>query len=203
MALGSRRKWRCFSTAVKTSFFLFLFALSASATPNPLYFSWTGSGSQSGADSNNCQSLAWVNNQANWGSGPGQISAGTSLVVVGVVGRMYGIYQNNITLLIPGGSGIYSPNTAIYVNNGIQNFTIDGQGGGFISSYNNGSPPLANKVSICAINCGGSVQNLCVKNIAITNIYVHTSLTDNAIQPDQCCGIYANGLGGSNFFGNI
>jgi hypothetical protein len=188
-------KWRRLSPHMKTILLLFLFTLSAWGTPNPLYFSQNGSGSMSGADASDCEPLSFVNN---WSG----IPDGTTLILVGLCSYT-SIQGNNITLLIPGGSGIsQGAYHGIGIQNGLHGITIDGTGGGFIACTANGST-LANHTAYHGIVCPGSVYGLVVKNIAITNIYVHTLPTDIAIPPDECCGIYANQLSGSNFFGGI
>jgi hypothetical protein len=166
----------------------------AHAIPNPLYFSEGGAGTMDGSSPMNAQTIGWVN--------AGNVPANWTVSIVGVVSEI-NVQANGETVLIPGGSGISSPNSAgIYIYGGVSGLTIDGTGGGFIANTANGSL-LANQTAIWAIQCGAAVTGLSVKNLAITNIYVHTLLSDNQPGPDSSGGIYANLLYGSNFFGNI
>jgi hypothetical protein len=176
--------------------------LSALGTPNPLYFSANGSGSQSGADVSDCQTRTFVANPTNWGSGTGQIPNGNTLSLVGVCGAI-NVYGNNITILVPGGSGFSEPyQSSILIANGTSGITIDGTGGGFIACTANGSG-LANQAATQAIQVDGTTAGITIKNIAITNIYVHTLASDSAISSDECCGFYCNELTGNCLFSGI
>jgi hypothetical protein len=184
------------------SFLILLLALPAyGAAPNPLYFSESGSGSQSGADASDCEPRSFV---TAWSG----IPDGTTLILIGLCGYT-SIQGNNITLLIPPGSGISQP--AYYgvgVQNNLHNILINGMapagglGGGFIANTANGSG-LANQSAYHGVYCTGGISGLWIMNIAITNIYVHSSISDDSPGPDSTFGVYAPESSGSNFFGGI
>jgi hypothetical protein len=165
------------------------------STPNPLYFSENGAGAMTGADPADAQTITWQNTTGN-------IPNNWTVSVVGQITEM-NVQANGETLLIPAGSGISSANSdGIAVYSGVTGLTIDGTGGGYIANSANGSA-LANQSAIWGIYCIGGVSGLTVKNLAITNIYVHTSLTDNTLGTDVSGGIYANAMSGVNRFSGI
>src|ERR1039458_1905962 len=73
-------------------------ALVSPAVANNIYISQNGSGSMSGADGNNCQTITWWNNATNWGSGANQIGPGT-------IGNLVGTITNTIVFCGGGTSG--------------------------------------------------------------------------------------------------
>ena len=173
-----------------------LWAAQAVATPNPLYFSFAGSGSQSGADPADTQTLGWVNTGGN-------VPAGTTLILIGTCPSGVGITANNCALDLTNGSGFNPSNSlSVYIYPGISGTTIDGTGGGFVSCTANGSQ-LANQTAVWAVQCGDSVANLTIKNLIFTNIYVHSLLSDTNQLSDITGGIYDPSCLGNNLFQNL
>jgi hypothetical protein len=180
---------------MKLALLILLLSLSGFARAADLWIGPSATGNGSGTSSGNLESYG------DWNTGTGQLD-NVTMHIVGVIGSI-NVQANNETILIPGGSGISSQaGNGIYVNANLNALTVDGTGGGFIANTANGSA-LAYQAGTWGIVCGGNMCCMVVKNIAITNTYVHSSLTDGAPGSDQQGGIWANQLGGSNFFGNV
>jgi hypothetical protein len=134
--------------------------------------------SQAGSGTTN--SLAWLNNSANWGPGTSQVTAGDTVHLLGTL-------TNSLTISGSGGPGspitiYFEPaakfSAATWTNNSaiIQSasyITIDGGSNGVVEATANGTG-LANSNDITGVyllNCSGVI----VKNLIIQNLYVHTA----------------------------
>jgi hypothetical protein len=158
------------------------------------HFSQNGAGAMDGT-TNNPQSLAWVN--AYYHVGPG-----TNLWLDGTINSAVGIISNYVTLNL-GGNGIATPNAqCVFIYPNVVSPTIDGTGGGYLACTANGTL-LTNQTPVWAINCGGTVTGLTVKNLIINNIYVNVAPSDPNNFSDTTGGIYDVQDQGNSFFLNI
>jgi hypothetical protein len=116
------------------------------------YVSQNGSGAQSGADSNDCQTIAWVsaftgNGPINWGSGPGQITAGDTIHLVGTISNMLslmgsGTPGNPITVYFEPNAMFSAPtlpNNGRWIAGNVSNMVIDGGVNGVMQLTDNGT----------------------------------------------------------------
>lgn len=155
-----------------------------------IYVSQTASGADTGKDSANTHSLAWVNNPANWGSGAGIVGPGDTVHLVGT-------FTNGLTV---GASGTAGAPITIYFEPDAKfsapfwpsywwgggaitiqakdYITVDGGSNGLIEATAVGtgySNPPGSGVGAAAC------QHLTVQNLRIRNLYVRTSLTDETV----------------------
>lgn len=155
-----------------------------------IYVSQTVQGTGDGSTAANAQSLAWLNNAANWDNGTGTVQPGTTVYLVGT-------FTNELTV---GGSGTpgnpitiyFEPNAnfiapywpqqwwgggAITIN--AKNYIIiDGGSNGVIQATQNGTA-LAYQTNSVGVGAA-SASFLTVRNLTIKNMYVRTSTTDTA-----------------------
>lgn len=205
---------------------LFILAVSPSALGQTANFwiSQNGSGTQSGADSSDTaacdatpstpqtQCAAFVN-AANWGTGSGQIGAGTTIHVTGTItgsaadASLYFDFQGGgssgspIVFLADSTTNLTSPSWALGVidTEGFSYITINGgatgtlysgsitpgslSGGGIIQATNNGTALTYQNSAVGIMTNGGS--NIIIENWTIANLYVHTCTPPNTNCPDN------------------
>jgi hypothetical protein len=200
------RIWRLI--ALLTSAFSLL--PSALSLPNPCYFADNNLGAGTGADAADAIGLASIEG--------GDVGNNTTLIAAGIItGQLY-ISASGLTVEIPAGTGFSSPAgwgsgspwPAIYIAASVNGLTVDGQaprgqngnGGGFIRCTANGTA-LANQTAVYAIYAQDGAGGISVKNLALTNSYVDSAITDSTEFSDSAGAFYGGSLGGSNFFGNL
>jgi hypothetical protein len=172
--------------------FLFIFAFFFVVLPiraTDLYIAQTATGGSTGADCGDALPYTFFTNSANW---PSPIGPGTTVHICGTITapagasgflafQGSGVSGNVITLKFENGAVLTAPywgvNGAIYAN-GQQYLLIDGGASGMIQATANGTH-LANQQS----NGNGVyfylVSNSEVKNLNISNMYVHSSPDEN------------------------
>jgi hypothetical protein len=157
----------------------------AASVPN-IYIAQSAAGGNTGADCADAFALSWFNSSANWGSGAAQIGPGTTVHLCGTFNAPAGAsnyltFQSSgtsgspITLLFESGAVLttaYWSGCAITVG-GNSYLTVDGGSGGTIQATSNGTG-LANQqdggIGVCS---GGTVSNIEIRNLTISNIYQH------------------------------
>ncbi len=183
---------------------LLLFASALWASATDVYI--TPDGSAQGACTSNPHPPSWFNTSANWGSGSNQIGPGTTVHLCGTFGASAGAggylrFQgsgtsgNPITLLLESGAVLTAPywgTGAAIAGNGQSYLVVNGGTNGIIQASANGSG-LANQQDGRGVDFSGS-SNSEIKNLTISNIYVHSSVSDEAGQ--NTYGVYWTG--GSN-----
>jgi hypothetical protein len=153
-----------------------------------IYVAQTAQGAGDGSSAANAQSLAWLNNAANWNNGVGTVQPGTTVFLVGTFtneltvsgsgtpGNPITIYfEPNAEFSAPywlvqwWGGGAITINTKNYI-------VIDGGQNGVIQATANGTG-LANQQSSVGVGAASS-SFLTVKNLTVENMYVRTGTTD-------------------------
>jgi len=154
-----------------------------------IYIAQNAAGGSSGADCADAFALTFFNNSSNWASAPtsGKISPGTTVHLCGTFSAPAGangylVFQgsgtngNPITLLFENGAVLTAPywggNGAIFAN-GVNYITINGGTNGTVRATANGTA-LTYQTNTYAVFLQ-SVSNSEVKNLTISNIYVHTA----------------------------
>lgn len=185
---------------------LALFAVSPCYAKN-IYVAQTTAGLGTGADCANARPVAWFNATANWGAGPAQITAGDTVHLCGTISSELdaqgsGVAGSPITLLFENNaqmsSPVFSPNAINLVSRSY--ITVDGGTNGIIQNTANGTG-LANHLPSRAIEFTGG-NNIEVRNLTFSNLYVHTTVSDTAVDQTAVNCIYANGFGNSISFHN-
>lgn len=173
--------------------------LGLTARANDFYVSQSGSGTTN--------SLAWLNTPTSWNNGAGTIQAGDTVHLVGT-------FTNTLTL---GGGGAPGNPVTIYfesganftlsagvataaLNLGANNYvTVDGGGAGLIAYTDNGTAKTY-QIAASGVVSLPSVGNITVRNLTITNVFVHTKNTTNDLTDTYGAAIYvqASGTGMTN-----
>jgi hypothetical protein len=159
--------------------------------------------SQSGLGSTN--SLAWLNNSANWGSGASQASAGDTVHFVGTLTNTLtvlgsGTAGNPITFYFEPGAKFSAPTySGNWINlDGQSWITIDGGGHGIIELTDNGTSVAnggthAYQNALYAIyGAGAGVNNITLENFTVRNLYQRQTNSDS---PPNATAIYFIGSG--------
>ena len=166
---------------------------SAAATAANIYIAQNAAGGNTGADCADAFAVSWFNSSANWGSGAAQIGPGVTVHLCGTFNAPAGAsgyltFQGGgnssspVTLLFESGAVLTAPywggNGAIL---GTSNYTlVDGGTNGLITATANGTG-LANQVSNTTAVVMYNASNSEVRNLTITNLYVHSAnLSDTA-----------------------
>lgn len=153
-----------------------------------IYVAQAAQGTGDGSSAANAHSLAWLNQTANWNSGPGTVQPGTIVNLIGT-------FTNELDIL---GSGTESHPITIYfepdaqfvasywpplwwgggaVTIKAQNYiVIDGGSNGLIEATNNGTS-LEYQTGSAAVGAASS-SYLTVKNLTVKGMYIRTSDTD-------------------------
>lgn len=177
-----------------------LTSFSGGGTQN-IYIAATSAGGATGADCADAKALTFFNNAANWGTGAGQINAGTvvhfcgtltagSAGTVGLTFQGSGASGNPITLLLEGGAILQSPQwDAAILAEGKNNITIDAGANGIIQNTlagSSGATCLGGTCTIQSPSCTLRNANVCslidinggtgvtIKGFHLTNAYVHS-----------------------------
>lgn len=157
-----------------------------------IYIAQSSAGSNNGADCANAYAISWFNTSSNWANpkrigkiGPGDTVhlCGTFTAFAGASGYLTfaagGTSDSPITLLFQSGAILTAPfwgtNGAIY-SNGNSYVIVDGGTNGAITATANGTY-LANQQDgsgVLIING----NNCTVKNLTVSNMYVHSSTSD-------------------------
>jgi hypothetical protein len=181
-------------------FALLLFALPVGA--KDLYISQNGAGDRSGLNGcSNASTPAWFNSTASWGSGPQQIGPGTTVHLCGtftgapgqqlLVVRGDGTSTSPITIKFDSGALLTAPYWsamgAIFMQ-GRSYITVDGGGSGVIRNTASGTnlQYKQDTRAIYAPGCTGCV----IQNLAIADLYVHTSVSDSAVRQTAVNCVY-------------
>ena len=170
---------------------LFLFTASLFASASHLYVAQNATGTGNGGSCSNAFAVSFFNNPANWGSTSLQIGAGTTVHLCGtiataLVAQGSGASGNPITILFEPAAKI---SLASCGSNGCLNIAnksyliVDGGSNGIIEAINSGTG-LANGDSIGIF--ARPMNNSEIRNLSISNMYVHSSPADN---------------GGGNYYG--
>jgi hypothetical protein len=198
--------------AVKTVILALALCFCLAASQATIYIAQATSGGDTGADCADAHSAAWFNTAGNWGSGSTQIGAGSTVHLCGTFTASAGASGylsvqgsgssgNPITVLFESGAILTAPywgaNGALLASS-LSWIIIDGGTSGTVQATANGSA-LANQQ-----DGSGVVLSSCdhceVKNLTISNIYVHSSLSDNSGQ--NTIGINESGGSSSNLHNN-
>jgi hypothetical protein len=166
---------------------MFVFLAAGFSTASDIYIAQNAAGGNTGADCSDAHSAAWFNSSSNWGSNAGLIAPGTTVHLCGtftapsgssgyLTFQRSGSSGNPITLLFEGGAVLTAPywggNGAIFAD-GVNYITIDGGANGLVQATANGTG-LANQANTYAVYME-NVSNSEIKNLTISNIYVHTA----------------------------
>jgi hypothetical protein len=164
----------------RTIFLASVLALSVSswAVAKGIYVAQNEAGTMSGLDAADANSLAWLNNATNWGSGVGQVNPGDTVHLVGTFTNSLtiggsGAVGNPITILFEPGANFTSPcwpTTGAINLNGKSWIVIDGGGVGVIQSTNNGTQ-FGLQQDSTGISEGGYCNRVTIQNLTITNLY--------------------------------
>lgn len=181
---------------------------SASAQAKDIYI--TPDGAPTGNCTNNVHALSWFNSSGNWGSGSAQIGPGTTVHLCGTFTSELdpqgnGNASNRITLFFEPGANFSKPvwnSQALYfastsfwvIDGGTPCGSASTKCNGFIQNTANGTT-LANQVSFTNGIVVSGAHDLEIKNLGIYNLYVHTSVADDKIDPTISGCVYANGVG--------
>jgi hypothetical protein len=186
--------------------FLFIFAFFFVVLPiraTDLYIAQTATGGNTGADCGDALPYTFFNVSSNW---PSRIGPGTTVHICGTITAPAGASSflsfqgsgtngNPITLKFENGAILTAPywgtQGAITVN-GVSYAVVDGGSNGIVQATANGTGLTyqQNGAGVWLSNC----SNCEVKNLSISNIYVHNSLSD-----ENGGGSYSiYWLGGSN-----
>lgn len=191
---------------------LFSVASVGISAASDIYVAQNAAGGNTGADCADAHAATWFNTQASWGGGSGQISPGTTVHVCGTfvepagmtgvfVFRGSGSAGNPITLLFESGAALTAPywggqgSSAVIQASGLSYLTVDGGTNGLITATANGTS-LANHQDTGTGVSFVNVANSEVKNLHITNLYVHTKVPDDPNGGSDTYAIYW--YGGSN-----
>lgn len=193
----------------------FIFAIAfvtftaAFSTASDIYIAQNGAGGNTGADCADAYAVTWFNSSANWGTTSGKIGPGTTVHLCGTFTAPITVQGNGsssspITILFDSTTKANITMPAIpadgaIVINGRSYIVIDGNNqAGIIQSTNNGSPQggYGNQVGSVAISASGA-SNIEVRYLQCTNLYVHTTSSDNPSfgAPKPVCVYFPNAGG--------
>ena len=186
--------------------FLFIFAFFFVVLPiraTDLYIAQTAAGGSTGADCGDALPYTFFNNSANW---PSPIGPGTTVHICGTITAPAGAsgflsFQgggengNPITLKFENGAVLTAPYWSTHgaiIAAGVSYAVVDGGSNGIVQATANGTVLTYQQdgAGVWLSNC----QNCEVKNLSISNIYVHNGLSDE--NGGDSYSIYW--LGGSN-----
>jgi hypothetical protein len=195
------------------------FAAAGVSAGKDIYVAQSAQGAASGAACSTALAASFFNSASNWGSGASQIGQGTTVHICGTISpspgttvftfQGSGTSGNVITLKFEAGASLqeayFGTNGAINING--QNYvTIDGGTNGFIEATSNGtkgssacpSGSCSNQQNSDGIE--GFGNNCTIQNLTIEDMYVRTSLTDEAANTlaVDCIDVGLNGNGLSN-----
>jgi hypothetical protein len=181
--------------------FLLLFPGLTWAIQNPVYISQSGGSPANGTSCADAYSASWFNTAGNWGAGAAQIGPGTTVhlcetITSELTAKGSGSAGLPITVLWETGASL-TLSTCDQTNGcfNIANLNYIILDGGTTCGYVNGSPVVCNgsiqataagsgltdstgyNAGIIADNC----QHCEVRNLLISNIYQHTSVSDDAL----------------------
>jgi hypothetical protein len=160
-----------------------------------IYVAQIATGDASGSSPSNRCSIDSIN--ASWNIHAGDtISLGGTVSWLDIAGS--GSAGNPITLLFESGSKMSRPNGELIYMNNVSNIIVDGGTNGIIENTATGTG-MTYSNSVTFIDASGS-RDLTFKNLCFQNQYIHTSSADSNPNIAACGGVYANGLGGDNYF---
>jgi hypothetical protein len=187
----------------------------ASASAGNVYIAQAAAGAANGSSCANAYAYTFFNASGNWGSGASQIGPGTVVHVCGTIANQLGFQGSGgsgsvIELRFEPGammsaSGAYwHSNVAIVAN---QNYLLINGGtanvGGTatnIQATDNGSPgatcpggPCSVQTNVTGIYTNGN--NVEIKNLGCSNLYVHASLSDNGPGNENGGCVWGNPIG--------
>jgi hypothetical protein len=179
---------------------------SALASTTDIYIAQNAAGGNTGADCADAHPVTWFNSSANWGTGNGQIGPGVTAHLCGTITGAAGTTMltaagsgasgNPIRILFESGGILTAPywsaSGAIVLTN--RSFlTVDGGVNGQIVATTNGTAgstlctagPCSTQQTSVGVNAMGCT-NCEIKNLAISNMYVHdSSFNSNDTAVDQ------------------
>ena len=155
---------------------------------NDIYLAQNATGSADGSSCGSAKAISFFNSSGNWGTGSSQIGPGDTVHLCGTITGSAGstalTFQGSgnssspITVLFESGAGLTAPYWSAQggINTNGQNYlTIDGGSNGYMTASANGSGKTYQQDTkgIFIGGCTGCV----VKNLTISNMFVHTSGT--------------------------
>jgi hypothetical protein len=187
---------------------LFLAVSASFASATNVYVAQNAAGAASGADCADAVALSWFNSSANWGSGPTQIGPGTTVHLCGTFTASAGADSylqmqasgssgNPITIKWETGAIVQAPyfssaHGGIDIN-GQSWLVIDGGSNGIIQNTANGTGLTYQQTSTLIGSWSGSSNDI-VKNLSMSNIYVHTNGDANGSAADGILARHASNL---------
>jgi hypothetical protein len=180
--------------------FILLCALTLNCAGSTVYLSDAGSGDGSGSGPADCKSTSI------WNSSQGYLAPGDFLTMVGTNALIIGVWSSGtaaspITVNFYPGAKFSAPNGEFIRIVDESYVVVDGGPGGSIMENTGSGTGLAYGYGQNLIDISGS-SYITVKNIQFLNQYVHTSPSDLG-QAGGGGVIYANWLGGTNYFQNL
>ncbi len=178
------------------SIFILFCILTLNCFGATVYVADNSSGDGSGSSPSNRRSVASIN--AGW-----NIKAGDTLSLGGTIQNTLGVFGSGtsdspITLLFETDAKMARANGRLIYMNNVNYIVIDGGANGILENTATGTG-MAYSNAAGFIDASGA-GNLTFKNLHLQNQYVHTSITDANPDIAAAGGIYANGLGGDNYF---
>lgn len=162
-----------------------LFLSMSTCKANDIYIAQAAVGANNGADCADAYAVSYFNSSSNWGTG--KIAPGTTVHLCGTFNApagasgylsFHGSGANGspITLLFESGAVLAAPywgGSGAISADGVNYITINGGTNGTVQATANGTA-LANQQNTYAVYLQ-SVSNSEVKNLTVSNIYVHTA----------------------------
>lgn len=109
-----------------------------------------------------------------------------------------GSVDNPITIYFEPGASLSRTNGRLIYIGGLSNIMVDGGVNGIIENTATGTG-MAYSNAATLVDASGAA-NVAFKNLLFRNQYVHTTTNDVNANIAAAGGVYANGLGGSNYF---
>jgi hypothetical protein len=177
------------------------FAIGAEASATNLYLAQNGTGAANGADCADATPVSFFSSSGNWGTGPGQIGPATTVHLCGTITGAAnstmltflgsGTSGHPVTVLFEAGAILQSPywnSAGAIVCNSKAYVVVDGGSNGIIQNTANGSASLGYAYQQPSAGVQfGSCSHSEIRNLTVTNIYVHapgdTSPTDQGNGP--------------------
>lgn len=176
----------------------------SSASVANVYIAQSAAGAGDGSSCSNAKAASFFNSSANWGSGSSQIGPGSTVHVCGTFNvpgnstalnfqgsgssgspvTLHGESGNSFTTTVPPNAGVIAGSGHDLVIDGI-NLTVTANGSGLANSTEN--------VKGLYLSCSSRCE---IKNSTVTNIYNHSSLSDN--NGDDTYGAYIQLSGGGS-----
>jgi hypothetical protein len=164
------------------------------------WVSQAGYGYMTGADSNDCQTVAWLNSQP-WGT-TNPIPSGGRIrlcgpLTTGITNQGSGTSGAPITLQFEPGAGFIAPtwpsNTVLIALNFQSNIVIDGGGAGVNMQCTANGSGMAHTNDLTGI--GGEGYNIVIKNMTITNLFknIPFGASNDVVASGVCHGIQVLG----------